>query len=194
MLLPQEIISLKERYGCIYSTEILGQQYVWRRLTKVEYEQIDETDCSDEEKEDLACQKCLLYPQDYDYVHGLGGIPTILSAHILIESGFDLERSEQMIDEYRAELTRLEKQMETIIAEVFPQYTLEEIESWDVPMTLKYYTRAEWILVHFKGVPVPKIIEEINSSNDGVIRGDMSDFPELAKAEQPGQRRPQRGR
>ena len=71
---------------------------------------------------------------------------------------------------------QLEHQMDAIIALAFPNLKLEEIESWTLDKTLKYFSRAEWLL-QMQGIPVeiqfadeeddqgvPSIGEEIEES------------------------------
>ncbi len=176
----EEILKLKVQYGDLFRTEICERIYIWRKLTKAEYQMIDETDTSDEEKEDMVCQVCLLYPKYIDYNKGPGGIPTALTSEILIYSGFNDEHATNILEYHRLEMGNLEAQMEAIIKEAFPTLTLEEIESWNIPKTLKYYSRAEWILEALRGIPVRQILEQVNQPQDGLVSGDKSDFPEFA--------------
>ena len=174
----QEIAAWKAQYTDIYSTVILGIEYIWRPITKKEYADIDISDITDEEKEDLACQLCVLTPS-IDYEDGPAGIPNTLITEILAASGFVAENADALLAEYRAEMSTLEAQMEAIVAEAFPMLTLDEIESWDVPKTLKYYSRAEWILSVLRGVPISEILQDINNPQDGLVQGDASDFRDL---------------
>ncbi len=179
MLSQEELAELKREYGHIYATELLGTTYIWRRLNKVEYTQIDTMDATDEEKEELACHLCILHPK-IDYDQCPAGIPSTLIDQILIESGFDEQRSDQLLQEYRNEMQTLESQMEAIIMSAYPNITLEEIDVWDVPKTLRYFTRAEWILTVLQGVPVSKILTELHSTEPTKpSRAQVESFPEL---------------
>ena len=179
MLSNEEITQLKKQYGHIYLVEVLKDDYLFRRLTKREYQDISEMDLSDEEKEDLVCYVCIVDPQNIDWDEKLGGIPSTLASVILLESGFDEEYSASLLSSYREEMNSLETQMEAVILEAFPRFTIEEIESWDVPKTLRYFSRAEWLLAVMRGIEVNKILEEINKPfQQGVQRGNPQDFPE----------------
>lgn len=183
----EEILSLKTQHGDIYRTDIESQAYIWRRLTKAEFNMIDQLGEEDEDKEDLIVNMCLIYPRHLDYDECHAGVPVVLANEILTHSGFVDETSAAILAEHRAEMQNLETQMEAIIHKAFPSISLEEIESWDVPKTLKYYSRAEWILEILEGIPITQILEKLHESDDGLVSGSMEDFPELM-AEQHNQR------
>ena len=48
-----------------------------------------------------------------------------------------------LIDVYREELETVDTQMSCIISEAFPNYDIEEIESWDMIKFCKIFSRAE---------------------------------------------------
>jgi len=179
MLSPEEISQLKDTHKDIYSTTIYDTTYIWRRLNKLEYTHIDQLDATDEEKEELVCRYCILYPA-IDLDHCMAGIPAALVEQILIYSGFDEQHSEELLQEYRNEMSTLESQMEAIIMCAYPDITLEDIEQWDVPKTLRYYSRAEWIMTILRGVPIMQILNDIhNPQSKKPTREQIADFPEL---------------
>lgn len=179
MLSQEEIAKLKQEYEHIYATELLGIIYIWRRLTKAEYARIDTMDATDEEKEELACQLCILHPF-INYDHCPAGIPSTLIDQILIESGFDEQRSHEILQEYRHDMSTLESQMEAIIMCAYPNLTVEEMDHWDVPKTLRYFTRAEWILTVLQGIPVGKILADLHSTEPTrPTPSQLASFPEL---------------
>jgi hypothetical protein len=52
----------------------------------------------------------------------------------------------------RLEAEQLGSEMACIIAEAFPSYTIDEIESWNNFKFMKVYAQAEWILKNIRGV------------------------------------------
>lgn len=48
----------------------------------------------------------------------------------------------------------LDNQVTCIIHEVFPQFTLEDIENWGIEKTAKYSSRAEWVLTNLRGAVI----------------------------------------
>ena len=55
---------------------------------------------------------------------------------------------------YRSEMAKLSDQINCMIAEAYPKYSIEEIESWDMDQTLKFLSRAEWTLVNLRNIPI----------------------------------------
>ena len=80
----------KSRYGQIYSTEVDEDEYfVWRVLTRGELKGLTEIGDSDGlYKEELICEKCVLWPTDLDFSLGKAGVPSVLAEQIFEKSGF----------------------------------------------------------------------------------------------------------
>ena len=57
-----------------------------------------------------------------------------------------------LIDVYREELETVDTQMSCIISEAFPNYDIEEIESWDMIKFCKIFSRAEWKLKNLRNM------------------------------------------
>ena len=184
MLTQVTINNLKEKYGDIYYVSMLGYEFVWRLLSRKEFQWIDsipEEEMSEEEKEDMVCEMCILYPTSFTFDDKPAGIVTTLATFIISESGFYPEEANQMLEQHRHEMNNIEFQMEAIVIMAFPTLKIEDIEQWPTSKLLKYFTRAEWILTNLQGVPVSEIIKNLHT--EGLIEGDPSDFPELAEFE-----------
>lgn len=83
----------KERYGQIFMTEIDDEEiYIWRVLTRAELKTMMEIGDDDPlYKEEVICQKCVLWPTNYaeDTMNGKAGTPSTLADHIFQKSGFN---------------------------------------------------------------------------------------------------------
>lgn len=148
-------IQFQEKYRNVFIEKIEDEIFIYRSLGRMDYKKI----ISDErfnnmEKEEIICQICVLWPENYDFENCDAGIPTVLTKRILRNSFLDsVESRRNILDFYRQEMFDLDNQISCIIHEAFPQFDLEEIESWDVEKTTKYLSRAEWKLHHLRGLP-----------------------------------------
>jgi hypothetical protein len=159
MLTTLKVLEYKEQYGEVYSIGILDKEYIFRLLTKAEYELIDSMDCSEEEKEELVYFKCV-----FDAVTEIdnmqAGIISLLCETILYVSGFDEQSAIEIGNQYKEEMLQPDRKIEAMILEAFPNLTLEEVESWTVNKTLKYFSRAAWILYALRGVDVSVLLSD----------------------------------
>jgi hypothetical protein len=106
-------------------------------------------------KEEIICQACTLWPEDYDFENCVGGIPTALTHAILVNSYLDsIDSRVAITTHYRQEMFDIDYQVTCIIHEAFPDLNLEEIESWGVAKTAKYLARAEWVLQNLRGANI----------------------------------------
>jgi hypothetical protein len=82
----------KSKYGAVYLTEFDEEVFLWRTLTRKEYKDIMKVMQADTYyKEERICDKCILYPEGYDFLkmtHGKAGIPSLLAEQIMDKSGF----------------------------------------------------------------------------------------------------------
>ena len=156
---------LSNEYDNIIYTEIMGEIFIYRPITRYEYKNIMMADIEDIEKQDLICDTCVLYPDDYDWDDCIGGIPNELCTEILDKSCVSLEDMGILLEMYREEMHELENQMTCIITKAFPAYKLEEIEKMDTIKFTKLFTRAEWILENLDGLEVnTDVVEVINNA------------------------------
>ncbi|AOQ24715.1 hypothetical protein MTAT_20600 [Moorella thermoacetica] len=157
--LERQLLEWSKQYGRLEYSEIAGQEFIWRLLTRGEYKRLVAAEMEPADKEELVCQTCVLFPQDYDFSSCLAGIPTTLAREILEKSGFPYNGEpnplgKKMLDTFRAEMDVIDNQIDCVIVEAFPRLTLEEVADWSLEKTMYYLSRAEWILHHLRGLPL----------------------------------------
>lgn len=160
------------RYGVIFLASIDGLNFIYKPLSRKDYKAIVEnTNLSIIEKEDEVCAATILWPEDIDWDEIEAGIPTKLYEEILTNSFLDSPESiAHLIDIYREELELLDTQMSCIISEAFPNYDIEEIETWDMIKFCKIFARAEWKLKNLRKIDdmkdVTDYLRSVSDSND----------------------------
>lgn len=151
--ITQLIQNLEDKHGHINALNVEGQVFFFRRLKRGEYLQlINNEELSELEKEDIVCSLCVVHPENYDFENGDALLPSMLTKAIMKASYLDsIETRTAVLSHFRREMDDFQNQITCIINEAFPQFSLEEIEDWDMEKTAKYLSRAEWKLVHFRG-------------------------------------------
>jgi hypothetical protein len=152
--LTEIFMNLQKEYHTIYIHQIDDQVFMYRPLGRSEFKRLIEDErFNDMQKEEIVCQACVLWPEEYDYEECEAGIPTNLTAAILKSSYLDsIESRKSITTHYRQEMFDLDNQITCIINEAFPQFDIEEIEQWDIAKTAKYLSRAEWKLMNLRGL------------------------------------------
>lgn len=147
---------LKEDHRSVYFYKAEEDFFFYRTLTRKEYRMLVENEEINEmEKEDIVCEACVLWPENYDFENCNAGIPTTLTKSIMENSFLDsIESRKMIINHYREEMFELDSQINCIINEAFPQFDIEEIEDWDIERTAKYLSRAEWKLSNLRGMNI----------------------------------------
>lgn len=148
-----------EKYGQVF-IEDYGDSgtFIFKMLGRKDFKQLRDTDAvSNCDKEEIICEQCVLYPENYDFANcDEAGLPTKLAQSIIEKSMF--KNSDQLtnaIHYYRDKLRDdLDEQITCIIHEAFQEFSIEEISNWDVIKTADYYVRAEYILNSLRGVPL----------------------------------------
>lgn len=152
MDLTEIYLTLKEQYAEVFMLQVENQVFLYKQLGRKDYRDLVEAECSDYEKEEILCRECVLYPENYDFEECDAGIPTQLAKAILKNSFLDsLESRQLLINVFRQEMYDMDNQVTCLIHEAFPEYDIEEIETWDLQRTAKYLSRAEWILANLRG-------------------------------------------
>lgn len=146
----------QEKHRNVFVQKIENEIFIYRSLGRAEYKKIlSDEQFNDMEKEELICQICTLYPENYDFENCDAGIPTVLAKNIIRNSYLDsIESRRRVLDYYREEMFDLDNQITCIINEAFPQFDIEEIESWGIEKTMKYLSRAEWKLHNLRGLEI----------------------------------------
>jgi hypothetical protein len=152
--LTEIFLKLQETYRTINVLKIDEEVFMFRALGRSEFRSIaNNTQFNDLEKEEIICQACTVWPENYDFENGDAGTPSTLSKAILECSHLDsIESRMAVTQKARDEMFELDNQVTCIINEAFPQFDIEEIEQWDLEKTAKYLSRAEWKLQNLRGL------------------------------------------
>ncbi len=82
----------KSLYGSVFMTEVDEDIFVWRTITRTEYKEILKLKQADAlYREERICEKCVLWPEDYDFLQmgqGGAGVPSLLAEQVMDKSGF----------------------------------------------------------------------------------------------------------
>jgi len=167
-----------QAYDEIYLVE--GEEYalICRYLTIAEYNHISARwGTVPIFAEDEIFKLCVIYPKtDVDVVNA-GVVSTVANA-IMARSGFGEDQT--YITEQSAfedeQMESFQNQIPCIIAEAFPKFNIEEIESWSTPKLLRYLSKAKFVLSTYRDVVFGEA-KEISSE------GNPSDFQEHREEE-----------
>ena len=141
------------KYDAVFFSEIEDELFIYRPLGRKEYKDIlQNQNLDDFEKQDAICKTVLIYPEDFDFDDCSAGIPNELYQIILEKSCLDPESMFYLLHMNREDCEQLGSEMACIIAEAFPSYTMDEIESWNNFKFMKLYAQAEWILTNIRGI------------------------------------------
>lgn len=156
-----DVLQWKMEYGELYQMQIQEQHFIFRPLGREEYKHIVIMDLELGDFQEAICFQAMIYPQEYDYTKGIAGIAEVVSDAILDVSGLHMGQAKILLEDFRSEMWNYDYQVDCMIHEAFPEYTLEEIATWPIRKTMYYLSRAEWILTTLKGVPLQMIDEQI---------------------------------
>ena len=150
-----------QEYRNVFMFHSDDQFFIYRALGRGEYKEILKNPVlTDLDREEVICDTCVLYPEDFDWENCEAGLPTVMSTEILKKSYLtDLDERASLHTFYRSEMYDLDNQITCIIHEAFPQYEIEDIDKWDVEKTTKYLSRAEWILQNLRRADVNEIMQ-----------------------------------
>lgn len=170
----------------LYQVEILSIKFIFRPLTRKEFDSLWKIveDLFDLEEE--VCKLCTLSPEGYDFENCPAGVPGILANYILQVSGFgNPEFSKRLLAAMQEDINNsIEKQMDTIIVSTFPQYTFEDVYNWSQAKTFDIYSRAVWLLQLTRGLAIqhqdnnlPKSQVPAKSSGGQASAGQIQGLP-----------------
>lgn len=142
-----------QKYDAVFFSEIDGQLFSYRPLGRKEYKDIiTNENISDLDRQDAIVKTALVYPVDFNLDDCPAGIPDKLCQDIIEKSCLDPESMIYLLHMKRQEAEQLGSEMVCVIAEAFPSYTIDEIESWNNFKFMKIYAQAEWVLKNIRGV------------------------------------------
>lgn len=148
------IKQLFAEHGNICFAEYNGDIYIYKLLNRKAYKNlISNPNLSQIEKEDEVCKECILWPRDFNPDDYDAGMPTYLYEQIM-ENSFLTGVKDMiiLIEACREETDKLDSQMSCIISEAFPNYSIEEIEEWDMIKFCQMFTKAEWKLKNLRSL------------------------------------------
>ena len=128
--------------------------YMYKLLSKLEYETITSQIEDELDLQDAIVQNCVLYPEDLEIDDMLPGNVFELAQEIVQQSCVLPEDRLLMLEVFGAEMTQLDNVMICLIMRAFPAYKLEELENMNYPELYKLYTRAEWFLINVLREPL----------------------------------------
>lgn len=166
-----------QKYSAVFFSEIEGQLYSYRPLGRKEYKDIVTNENLDEwDKQDAIVKAALIYPTDFNLDDCPAGIPDKLCQDIIEKSCLDPESMLYLLHMNRQEAEQLGSEMACIIAEAFPNYNLDEIESWNNFKFMKVYAQAEWVLKNIRGVQFQLDIVDYLAEVAGVTTQELVDI------------------
>lgn len=137
--------------------------FTYRDIRRREYNELLLTGKSQEQMEEDICTICTLHPE-FDYTSGRAGIATTLATSILESSNLLQGQADAVLSQNREDMMHLDYQVDCIIHEAFPDISLEEISNWTVKKAMYYLSRAEYILMELRGVPLQYLAPEENGN------------------------------
>lgn len=191
------ILEWKEKYESIFQVSLFDVEkefvhvFIFRSLGREEYKRITYSETDQGEHQEAVCKHAVLYPENYDFTKGLAGIAEVLSEQIIDVSGVIPGQAKPLLDQFREELLVFDYVADCLIHEAFPEYTLDEIQSWSVRKTMYYLSRAEYILRELRGIPLvpldeaPQAAEQDQKFNNNFVssRQDRPDEPPMIPAD-----------
>lgn len=146
----------------IFFEEIGEYTFIYRPLNRKEYKTIYLNNSLNQlEKEDAIIEATLLYPLEIDLDEIEAGIPSVLYEKIIHNSFLRAEQILNLLENFREELHQMDAQMTCIIAEAFPNYKIEEIESWDMIKFCKMFAKAEYNLTNFRNLTLQNDLADV---------------------------------
>lgn len=175
--LDQIIEEAFQKYDAVFFSEIDGQLFAYRPLGRKEYKDIVTNDNLDEwSKQDAICETALIYPTDFDLDNCIAGIPDQLCNDIVNKSCLDPESMLYLLHMNRQEANTLGSEMACIIAEAFPSYSIDEIESWNNFKFMKIYSQAEWVLTNMRDIHFQFDIVDYLAEVAGITEEELIDM------------------
>jgi hypothetical protein len=165
--LAQAVRQARRQYGRAYIAEINNEVFVFRPLTRQEYEEILMFSPNEDAAEEAICKTAVVFPVRYDFSNSKAGVVPFLRNEIIQASGFhDQNKIAEFIDMAREMMSSFHEQAITVIATAFPQMRMEEIESLPVEKLMKYLARAEWALQNIHGKNI-EFRRKVNEGEEG---------------------------
>lgn len=165
---PEEILEMwKNHYGEINAAEVNGETFIYRLISRKEYNEFKDLAEDSFELEEMVCTACILEPI-VDWTDDIfAGYTSSLSVDILENSYIIRDKDnpfslEDVIEHTFNEVSSsLDIQMVLVIKHCFPEYRLEEIELMPLPKQFDLFSKGRWMLEHLEGNPLDLKKEEM---------------------------------
>lgn len=145
---------LVKEHGSVYALSIEDDVFMYKPLTKKEYELFTSRITDEFELQDAIIRATVLYPERIDLDEMYPGDVLKLAQAIIDQSCVMFEDRVAMLEMYSQEMLEIDNVMCCLIMRAFPAYKLEDIENMPYPDFYRLYTRAEWFLVNVKQDPL----------------------------------------
>ena len=152
MLKLHELMLLKEANNndTVIHVAIAKREFVFKQISVRDYQNIKMLNLTQEEEDDAVCQCCLLYPEDYDFSNtGIGGVSTMLSGRIL-ELSY-INNNDAVLGMYKVHRDKIDTSffdyVSLFIKAAFPEFSLNEIEQWNIDRIIKTAAKADFVMM-----------------------------------------------
>lgn len=126
---------------------ILGQDYVFKMISPYEYRHVMMLADNQEDLEDMICQLCIVYPEDFSIDNALASVPKLVFKEILRCSGIsDMNYIMDKMLEKKSENNYFFIQCQNIVKAAFPEYSYDDIKQWTWNKLIEYAVRAEAVI------------------------------------------------
>lgn len=159
---------LIEKYKSVYTHTIDNEVFMYKLLSKLEYELITTQYENELDMQDAIIDLCVLYPEDLDVDEMLPGHVHELSQLIVEQSCVLLPDRLLMLQIFSEEMNQLDNVICSLIMHAFPVYKLEELENMEYPELYKLYTRAEWHIKYILKEPLEFSAQEYLEGELGI--------------------------
>lgn len=157
----------------IQRTEILGERYSYRLLTRRELREALESSPDDPlEFEENICRACITeVPDDFPgYTDCLAGIPTTLCNEIMAASGYTSDQS-AFEQEALTWAQTPQARMDVLICFCFPKWSIDDLESMDPHTYYKYAAASQLIIGGVYGMDASTFLDPSRDGQPAPPRG-----------------------
>lgn len=179
MLEYYELLLLKEKYPdhrLIYMN-LYGNEFVFRTLTRKEYQTLLRVALEEDEFQDHVCQTALIYPEDFEFeVSPFAGLAPEASFHIVQLSGFtNMDQIFDFYDQAKLKNQGFEMECMNVIKSAMDEYTYEEMEDWTWQRLMDFVSRAERIL-ELRGITPVRLERDEEATEQEPLSIDNKEF------------------
>lgn len=148
----------KREFGEVHLTSINGIEFIFRLITFREYETLNHLFENEIDLDEQICSLCVLSPELESWGGEVfGGYTSSLAAMVKEESLISPKQSGETIQDIIEKgsnqmASNFQLQLPAIIARVFPQYKIQELEDMSLKEQVDLYIKASWVLSEIDNV------------------------------------------